>query len=881
MIDPLVTILERRQEGATSYLGVLRLLEAGEPIPCLGEQLPLSEALEREWGSDAHFVCYIAVDGEGNEAPLRINKRKSTFLPELTADGGQLLVRVLTFDHDLDKEEGRKRPWSGDELDEFVRGLAEGVAPFQPTYWYTTKHGSRFVYVLTEPVGTDTAEALCVGILRDFAAAGIELDESCKDWTREFRLPKTLREDDDPDEGPWHASSEHFMLLPFGELLDPELVTPGEVKGAGSYSSSFSMEFGEKPDEAECHAILFEQGKSGERMTEWHKKAKRQLGGSDAFPVCFEDVSIDEAFMAKKGYEGRNVALTKIIGSMCGLLIAFDDTTEEHIYALLRGALEQLTVECPEREDWTAVGWDILCRMWEGEMSQLAEKRAVLRQAEVRAAGEKADIISTMRSASLELIPEDDIDAREWLEHRMIASDGERHRIMRPDGTYTIKGFPSAILVAAIRDLGVDHLIRTHEIVGNVSKVRSVQDILTDHAIPISRTTATACETHSYIQGPPGDRELVIPIHQLDDTLDPEFDIEIDAWLQLFFGERYPDGIDWLSHCLKVQRPICALNLYGASGAGKGMLVQGVAECFRVKSVNDGRVLGRFNIGLADTPLVNFDEGLPGTMPGCASVDQTFRVLTAGGTLPLEGKGKDIIHGTVFPRVIFTSNDLDIIQGIIGNRDLNDDDVAALELRLLTVKIPQAAANLLLSRGQYAYTRQWVGQKSEHRLARHILSLNAALEDTKGSGRFLVEGDRGSKMMEGMRLRTEASQLVIRLLVELIEANTTGQRTWCLKHEGRVWTTPSAMVEYAEKKNTREKLSAKAAGRVLRQIGQQDKGWHSPFPGAPRSKWYEIDLGMVIREAMAMGRPCEEAMHLYAQSHGQDGLGALLEACRG
>ena len=79
-MDPFVTILsDRDQRGASSYLKVLALLGAGQPIESLGEQLPLSEAMEQEWPTDAHMVGYVAVDDEGNEAPLRINKRKSTF----------------------------------------------------------------------------------------------------------------------------------------------------------------------------------------------------------------------------------------------------------------------------------------------------------------------------------------------------------------------------------------------------------------------------------------------------------------------------------------------------------------------------------------------------------------------------------------------------------------------------------------------------------------------------------------------------------------------------------------------------------------------------------------------------------------------------------
>lgn len=881
MIDPIVTVLpDRTLPGATSYLGVLADLKAGDPIDCLGDPMPLSEALERSWDTDAHFVGYVAVDASGGEAPIRINKRKSTFLPEIVADGGQILIRVLTFDHDLpvpDGEPGTKREWSGGELEEFVRGLSEGSAPFIPTYWYSTTHGSRFVYVLSSPVGPVQAEGLSAGIRRDFLTAGIPLDPSCSDWTRIMRLPKTVRE----DKGAWHAQSADFRSLQVGGELDPDSVVPEEVGASNTYVS-LNLQFGERPDDAECRAILFDTGKSGAQvMSGWHKRAKRQLNGSDAYPICFDEVLLNDTFIAKKGYGGRNDGLARITGSMCGLLITFDDSTEEHIYALLRPALEQLTVDCPDSEDWCDTGWDMICRMWEAEMSQLAAVRAEQRAGEVRAESEKGDLLGDFRAAAREDVPADEEEAREWLEHRMIASDGVNHRIMRPDGSYTTQGFPSSILVAAIRDLGVSHLIRTHETVGNLMKVRTINDILTDHAIPITRTLAIAGEKMSYIQGDAGERELVMPIHQLDTSLEPLFNYDIDEWLQHFFGDRYAEGIEWLSQCLKVDRPICAINLYGASSSGKGMFVKGLADCFKVKVANDGRVLGRFNIGLASSPVVNFDEGLPGTMPGCPSPDQTFRILTAGGTMPLEGKGKDVIHATVFPRVVFTSNDLDIIQGIIGNRDLNEDDVAALEARLLTIQVPQSASNLLLSKGQYAHTSKWVGHRSPHLLARHILSLNNANERVDGTGRFLVEGDRGSQLMEGMRLRTDASQLVIRMLVELIEAHSL-TKTWCLKHEGRVWTTPSAMVEYAERKALAGiRITAKAAGRVLRQIGEQKGGWHSPFPGAPRSKWYEVNLAIVIREALTSGLTCEGAMNMYAEAHGHEALGELLEAMRG
>lgn len=872
-LNPEVTVLETRGiEGATSYKAVVTALDEGMPVECLGVSRTLSAALDSCWETDAHFVGYMAVDAEGNEAPLRINKRKSSFVPELIEEGGSVQVRVLTFDHDLDYAEGRKREWSGEELGEFVRGLSEGLTPYLPTHWYTTTHGSRFVFVLSEPVSPEAAEGIATSMRQTFLESGIEMDESCKDWTRLMRLPRTRR----TDHGKWYEDSEFFMHVPFGEILDPSNIEYEE--SATQKYAKVSLQFGERPDDQECSAILYTQGDRGKQlMSNWHKRAKRQLNGSAAYPLCFDEVKLDELFISKRGFGGRNDGLSRVIGSMCGLLIAFDDTTEEHIYALLRSALEQMTCDCPDREDWQATGWDMICRMWEAEVSQMVAKQNVRVEQEQRATKEKTEILEGMRDAGIEEVPPEQDVALEYLDRRMIASDGTYHRIMKPDGTYTVKSFTSSILVAAIRDLGVDHLIQTHEMSGINLKVRDIKDILTDHAVPVSRVLMTCCETQSYIQGPPGDRELVTPIHQLDESLKAEFNTDIDQWLQQFFGDRYPEGIEWLSHCLKVQRPICSINLYGASGAGKGMFVMGIAECFRVKNKNDGKVLGRFNIGLAESPVVNFDEGLPGTMPGCPTVDQTFRVLTAGGTLSLEGKNKDIVHGTVYPRLIFTSNDLDIIQGIVGGRDLNEDDVAALEVRLLSFKVPHEAANFLMLRGQYAYTKDWVGQNSKHLLAKHIIALNEAAPAAASAGRFLVEGDRNSRVMEGARMQTDASQITIRMIVEMAEAKFNGPRTLCLKKDGNFWTTASGLAEFYETKGLSARYTIKAAGRVLSQLGVTSRNWEAPFEGAPKGRWCKIDLSIIIKESLAIGRPCTSVMDMYSEAEGIEALGELLE----
>lgn len=143
--------------------------------------LPLAEALETSWPTDAHCVVYVAAP-VGDYQP-RINKDGLTLIP------GAVMCNVLLADVD--------NPDHGDWTDALL-AAAEAQRATLPvlatTGWYLTKHGYRLVQPLAEPIPVLAVEDLLRRWLADLAAAGVDVDPGCRDWTRHFRMPHVARE---------------------------------------------------------------------------------------------------------------------------------------------------------------------------------------------------------------------------------------------------------------------------------------------------------------------------------------------------------------------------------------------------------------------------------------------------------------------------------------------------------------------------------------------------------------------------------------------------------------------------------------------------------------------------------------------------------------
>ncbi len=867
MADPTIGVLLRRYSKGARMIGDLSS-DPGRYV--CDAALPLSEALAREWEEDAHLQLYRLVDQSSDEVYARVSK-KAPLVAELLRSGGRVEVPVLCLDWDY-RPGGEHAPWpDADAPLAWLAALPEGPPP--ATVWYTSLRGCRLVYVLTRPVSGPEAEALTLALVERWAAAGVAFDRKCADWTHLFRLPKTTRE----DSGLPFWRDERFYLVDGGPELDPDALPAGEVRAAVEYAATVPYEGG-RPSLEECSALLRSADERG--MSDFCREARRWLRGRESFAVAFEEASLDPKRLA----DGWNNTALFYVGQVCSMLAPLEVSSPEGCYALLRPALEQLSAaDETGGKDWEEIGWDMVRRIWSVEEGKLAAQRAQVEREAAAGIETRKAILDQVRSEAPEEVPADPAEAEGWLQRRMIASDGRRHYVMRPDGSYNLNAVPSSMLVPMVRDLGMGEAMQLRKTVGQRVIYKSADELLAEYATPVAAVRCSVREKTATIDGPVGERTLRVPIHRLNRKLRPAFSPDVNEWLRELFGQMYEQGLDWLAHALEVGRPICALNLYGTPSSGKGMLCQGLSECFDLEAPNDGRAMDRFNIGLLRSPVVWCDEGVPLIKGLGSTVDQVFRTLVAGGTVQIEGKMRDVIVADLYPRVVFASNDRDIVRAIVGTRDLAEDDVRAIEQRLLSVNVGPSARRLLEAKGGYSYTRGWVAGDAPSRyiVANHVAFLHGSRRpSTHTTGRFLVEGELRTELVRDMRLRSDAATTIVRALSRMLEAPTP--RKGLHVGEGRAWVTVSCVTDYVEQQPFQVKLSMSQVSNSLKQLSIADldeKGYVKPSrPSGSREKgrWLEVDLPALLEECRRYGMACDRIESLMMMRPG--GAGDVVEA---
>lgn len=858
MANPVVGVVLRRHAspGARALADLTDPQRAG--LFLCDEALPLDEALARDWEEDAHLSLYRLVAGDDSIC-ARVTK-KSPIVAELVAAGGRLEVSLVCLDHDLPEH----REWSSpNEPLEWLAAVPEG-AP-SPTIWYSTLHGSRLVYVLTAAISGAEAEGLTRALVERWAALGVAMDRRCADWTRLFRLPRARRE----DTGTSFAADPRFYLIDGGPELDPASI-PHELEPQTEYATVADYE-GDRPDELACRALVAEK--------KFRAAAKRMLKGREAFALAFEEATFDRAKLA----EGWNTAALFYVGQVVSMLAAEESATPEGCYALLRPALEQLSAADEQGHlDWEAIGWDMTRRMWAQEEARLSAERAKEEQAAAEGAATREEIVAAARAECAD-VPADPTEAADWVSRRMIASDGRHHYVMKKDGTYNLSAVGDSMLVPMIRELGMSEVIQVRAMRGQKLGWRAASEVLSSHSVPVIGVRCSAREKAVRVEGSEGERLLRVPIHRLNKRLRPAYSPDVEEWLRALFGSSYEVGIEWLSHALDPTAPICALNLYGASGSGKGMLCDGLSECFEGEAPNDGRALDRFNIGLLRSPVILCHEGVPQIRGLGSSTDQVFRALVSGGPMAIEGKMRDIITADIYPRIVFTSNDRDIMRAIVGARDLTDEDVRAIETRLLSVPVGPDARRLLTAKGNEAYTRGWVAGvgPSRYVVANHLAHLHSVRKPSRnGSGRFLVEGEVRTELVRDLRLRSDAAQAVLRALARMLDQPTP--RAGLSTALGRAWVTVSAVTDFLDSTGLGNRVTMPQVGQVLRQFAAQHLNPEQPVPvtqphgSGKKGRWIELDLPMILEESLRYGMACDRIESLVKMKDG--GVAVAVEA---
>ena len=257
---------------------------------------------------------------------------------------------------------------------------------------------------------------------------------------------------------------------------------------------------------------------------------------------------------------------------------------------------------------------------------------------------------------------------------------------------------------------------------------------------------------------------LQLVVAPFRNDLTPEYDAQIQNWLELMGGSQAGSLLDWLATFRMLERPTCAIYLQGRSESGKSMLADGLAKLFEsCRKVSYEQMLSDFNEGLHQSFLISADEGMS-TKGHRRMSSSIFRNLITSQELEINAKhsAKNTIQGCV--RLIISANNDEGLSMV--RESLSESDVQAISGRILLIHPEdnmEKATEYLAELGGRNTTQSWVmGAK----LAKHVLWLEAnRTVDTRG--RLLVSGsanDGSSRLV----LKNQREELLDVMAKELL-----------------------------------------------------------------------------------------------------------------
>lgn len=858
--DVKVAILPHR-----AVSGINRVEEARYTL----EVLPLEEALQRQFTTDAHFVTYFV---PGEKSWPRCNKG---VLPQLREKGADLQSQVLVFDID---NPGHAE-WTRESYTAFDIHLTH-VLEQDPTLasyfaYYTTKHGARLIYLLERPVTVETWEEMTVGMIQLFRAKGLDVDPQCNDWTRLFRLCWVTRD----NVVTWNTDFFPFALLeinPHSQPLDVD-----RVPRVPLHNEAVSVDPAERipedlPDLDTLDRLIWHNAARNERSP-WYDTAKIRLQGRDYFDALFRN-----GVLANKG--SRNSTIFRSVGSVVSLMITVKDTTPEHIFALFLPAVQQMEEDVDNPESWEEVLWRAIRTTWEKEATKVksADDPSSLYTGVLAELQQNDLIMGIVEGVRVWCDPLSHLDNEElWrvFERRLILVGSESFYIMKPNGFYD-RSVSGQQVASRVRDLGMESLIQTQYVNDKGTLIQlSPEKIarLYGHAI-FDVVGSLRFDQGSWLRDVSEDRPAVCePMYSLNPQLPPVYNEEVDVWLRHLAGADYDKLCTWIAHSLDFAHPIAALFLEGPPSIGKKMLAIGLSENLRVPSLaGSEELVSRFKTQILQTPYIFCNEGFPSSARGSGlkRPADVFREMIDGSPIYVDRKFQHPILVRAPYRLLITANNPSGLRALYGKQDLTPEDREALNIRLLHIKCSDEAAQWLRKRGGPAYTgkegARWIsgdaGEPSNFILAKHFRYLYENRPPVPLGNRFLVEGEPDSAFVEEMSLNSGAAPVVLEVLFSMLQQqqSPTGVK---IVERGRIFLTAASILEHAKLMNhpLRRDLNMRNVCDVLRGLGKSSR---MRFDDGVQRRWWELNVLLLMREAEKGGSDVVNVLERLRQNLG-------------
>lgn len=324
---------------------------------------------------------------------------------------------------------------------------------------------------------------------------------------------------------------------------------------------------------------------------------------------------------------------------------------------------------------------------------------------------------------------------------------------------------------------------------------------------------------YSYLQShttfEPETRTLTLGIPRR--ITEPEYNPEIEQWLRLMIPSDIRKDVDaWLHKLTDLSVPLPLLILQGEGNAGKGLFAMGCSQYLGAPYVN-GRTIysgSQFNSILKQSPLVYFDESLPGSY----NFSQLLReeITMDERQISEKYRGEQRLKG--YLRWLHSRNDLD---GKLFSREhLSVQDLKAIGSRVLVVNVSYQAKDFLESNGGWSLTKQWV---DEGKLGRHFAALAAGYGDGVRGQRFFVDGNLNKKYAVAQAVQNDWTgtllQVCIRAYLDMPIAEA--KDAFVYSDEG-LFVSPGLLSEpdvWEKYGNGARPLSSVAIGKVLKSLG--------------------------------------------------------------
>ena len=529
------------------------------------EVFEYQEVFKRRHFTDAHFLCYY-VDG----VDWTLRRMNKTILSEIRAVGGDIVTRMLALDYDNPGHTG----WTQDKLSAFVDKVVDlqqqGFEPADKwTTFYTTRNGARFVYVFDEPRPVDIAMEHCRGLILEWGLKGVEIDPTCAQWGRCYRLPRVQRDDRRTDTDPFYSlETRPCSIMKWNDL-------PRVPKDDRSQRYA-TIQAVDAPQPNTPLELLTVAGKSGKPIqSQWYKGAKRRLIGRGCFEFLFGTETLQPG--------ERDTKILKHLGQAINLLIykeveghGLKDTTPELIYALFYESVMQLEPdEADPDKDWSDVLWDKTCYLWAIEDAKVRGKAEERQEAKLAAMKLSDRIIHQMRKWCDDPNLHDDDKAHTFLGKHAIAisNPDKNYYVLDGSGYYWPVPVPIQHLLNLIKNREMDELIpiAVDKNDGRGMRYVSTQDLITDYGTQINAIEFSMAGAGNYISNmgePTATLHMKLPTRRTD--LPPVFDKEVNTWLQKLGGKHYEKLTKWIGHALAFEDgAICALSIVGLPGVGR------------------------------------------------------------------------------------------------------------------------------------------------------------------------------------------------------------------------------------------------------------------------------------------------------------------------